>query len=130
MKRTINVFRENVAALLKARHEDGASLAFWCRHDKSWMSKILTGERVAKMGDIDAIADFFGLSPYQLFQPGISLMTERRVAERRSGKERRKSDHRPDFDVMVQTFRRQRPPEVPKKDPRVRMLGTDKGTKR
>ena len=126
MKQTVYVFRENVAALLKARHEDGASLAFWCRHDKSWMSKILTGERVVSLRDIDAIADFFGLSPYQLFQPGISPMTERRVAERRSGRDRRGARREPENHTFVRAFQR----EQTDPDPRVRMEGSRKKGKR
>lgn len=125
VKKTVNIFRENVAALLKDRGEDGASLAFWCRHDKSWMSKILTGERVVKLGDIDAIADFFGLSPFQLFQPGISPLTERRVSQRRTGEERRKESRYPDAGPS-QAFRRQRPQEAHTR----RLLGEGKEPKR
>lgn len=123
VKHTVQVFRENVLSLLQARNEDASSLAFWCKHDKSWMSKILTGERVVKLTDIDKIADFFGLSPYQLFQPGISLMTERRIGERRSGNDRRHAQHHPEDAQMVQSFRRRRPPNEPP-DQRVRLLGS------
>ena len=126
MKQTVYVFRENVAALLKARHEDGASLAFWCRHDKSWMSKILTGERVVSLRDIDAIADFFGLSPYQLFQPGISPITERRISERRSGKDRRAARRESENHTFVRSFQRKQTDP----DPGARIEGSRRKVKR
>lgn len=37
----------------------------------------------------DRIADFFGVETYQLLQPGVASLTERRKAERRNGRERR-----------------------------------------
>jgi hypothetical protein len=89
MKRALNVLRENIRTLLAARGQDASSWAEWVGHDKSWASKVLTGERELRMSDLDRTADFFGVSPYQLLQPGISPLTERRIKERRSGIDRR-----------------------------------------
>lgn len=81
---------ENVTALLKARGQKQKDLAQWCRHSEVWISAILAGKREAQVKDLDRIADFFGLATYQLFQPGISPLTERRVGpDRRSGSDRR-----------------------------------------
>lgn len=84
------LLRQNILALLHARKEDASALASWLSHDKSWINKILNGHREMQIEDFDRVADFFGIATYQLFQPGISSLTERRIGgERRSGKERR-----------------------------------------
>lgn len=80
---------QNIRSLLAARGEDAKSLAMWAGHRPAWLSKILSGDRGIKLSDLDKIADFFGLTVAQLFQHGISPLTERRKAERRSGKDRR-----------------------------------------
>jgi transcriptional regulator with XRE-family HTH domain len=88
--KTTVLFTENLLALLHARRQSQDSLARWCHKSPVWISKILHGERQARMEDLDRIADFFGLATYQLFQPGISTLTERRKGgERRSGRDRR-----------------------------------------
>jgi hypothetical protein len=76
--------------LLAARQESQTTLARWCGHDKSWLNKFLNEGRGLQLVDLDKIAAFFGVEPYQLFQPGIGRLTERRVnPDRRSGRERR-----------------------------------------
>jgi hypothetical protein len=66
----------------------------WCRRTDSWLSKILDdqGNRGLPLKYLDRIADFFGIATYQLFQPGISPLLERRKGERRSGLDRRVAD--------------------------------------
>jgi hypothetical protein len=88
--------KHNIDTLLKARNQTRHDLAFWCRKSDAWLSKILSEtaihdqKRGVPLKYLDRIADFFGISPYQLFQPGISALTERRKApERRSGQDRR-----------------------------------------
>jgi hypothetical protein len=83
------IVAENVTVLLKARGQNQAELAQWCRHSGVWVSQFLTGKRSWQLDDLDRIADFFGIATYQLFQPGISSLTERRIADRRSLRERR-----------------------------------------
>ncbi len=81
---------ENILALLRVRHLSQHDLAQWCHHSDPWLSAILTGKREAQFSDLDRIADFFGLATYQLFQPGISGVTERRSGQdRRKGQDRR-----------------------------------------
>lgn len=80
---------ENIKALLDARGVDQEALAMWCGHSPPWLSKILSGERGVKIADLDKIADFFGLTVAQLLTHGISALTERRKAERRTTKDRR-----------------------------------------
>lgn len=83
--RAQHILRENIKALLRIRGENSVSLARWLGHQKSWINKILNGHRDMQIEDFDRVADFFGVATYQLFQPGISPMTERR-----SGRDRRK----------------------------------------
>lgn len=84
------LLRRNIEALLQARKETQTSLAFAIGHKKSWINKFLNGTRQLQLKDLDRIADFFGLATYQLFQPGISSLTERRkLKDRRSGQDRR-----------------------------------------
>jgi hypothetical protein len=79
----------NVRALLAARRMDATALAHWCGHKPPWISKILSLERGVQVKDLGRIADFFGLDVCDLFQRGITPLTERRRAQRRSGGERR-----------------------------------------
>lgn len=87
---------DNIAALLKRHHQNQHDLAMWCRpllnskrgNEDVWLSYVLSGKRGLPLKYLDRIADFWGLQPYQLFQPGIGRF-ERRRAERRVQKERR-----------------------------------------
>lgn len=91
-KRAHEVLKENVRALMAARHVRQVDLALWCGHGKSWVNKWLNGEREIQFRDLDRLADFFGLLPHQLFTPGISPLTERRLGtDRRKGHDRRTS---------------------------------------
>lgn len=84
------LFKHNVEALLRARGQTKHDLAQWCRRSDAWLSKILgKDDRNLPLKYLDRIADFFGLAAYQLFQPGITPLTERRRTERRSGRDRR-----------------------------------------
>lgn len=93
--RALYLLRENIGALLAARKESQASLAQYCGHQKAWINKFLNDQdavqgRGVSIPDLDKIAGFFGLQTFQLFQPGISALTERRsAADRRMGHERR-----------------------------------------
>lgn len=83
--------KQNVSALLRGRHLAQKDLADYFRKSESWVSKILdlNSTREFPLKYWDRIADFLGVSTYQLLQPGISSQTERRKGERRSGRERR-----------------------------------------
>lgn len=86
------LLKSNVDALLRARHQTNHDLAQWCRRSDAWLSKILGKDnRNVPLEYLDRIADFFGLATYQLFQPGLTGLLERRKSERRSGKDRRVS---------------------------------------
>jgi len=88
--KAINQLRENVKALLRVRKEDQKTLAFALGRHPTTINKFLKGTREIQLQDLDRMADFFGLATYQLFQPGISLLTERRQgSDRRTGRERR-----------------------------------------
>lgn len=85
------LLKHNIDTLLKARRQTRRDLAAWCRQSINpkiidpWISQIFTDpDREFQMKYLDRMADFFGLEVYQLFQPGISAVTERR-----SGTERR-----------------------------------------
>lgn len=89
--KALRQLKANIETLLAHRKEDQATLARWCHHSKAWINKFLNDpEASIQIKDLDKIADFFGIAPYQLFQPGISAITERRKSgDRRSGHERR-----------------------------------------
>lgn len=92
--RTALILRRNIESLLKARGQTQHDLAQWCRRSDAWLSKILdvNANRGLPLKYLDRIADFFGIATYQLFQPGINPLLERRKAERRSGLDRRVAD--------------------------------------
>ena len=102
------LLRQNIKAILKARNQTAHDLAMWCRMDDSWISKILSDgpedrARGIPLKHLDRIADFFGLATYQLFQPGISPLTERRKGQdRRGGQDRRISARRADLPAVRQ----------------------------
>lgn len=93
------LLKHNIDTLLKARHQTRHDLAVWVRQSLDskkvdpWISQIFTRpNREFQLKYLDRIADFFGIAVYQLFQPGISPLTERRKGTaRRSGRDRRVS---------------------------------------
>lgn len=87
--RALVLLRQNIQAMLDARKDSAAALAAALGHSRAWISKFLTGERQIQLKDLDRIADFFGVPTYQLFQPGMSRNNERRIRDRRSGRDRR-----------------------------------------
>lgn len=88
--KAVYLLRDNVRTLLATRKEDQVALATWCGHGKSWINKFLNMGREVQLHDLDKIASFFGIEAYQLFQPGISRLTERRISpDRRAGTDRR-----------------------------------------
>ena len=87
------VLTQNIKALLHERRIPAKDLAFAVGHSQAWLSKVLRGERQLRTQDLDPIAEFFGLLPYELLSPGISTLTERR-----SGVERRRHERRSGFD--------------------------------
>jgi hypothetical protein len=94
--KALPLLKQNIEALLRARHQDQKDLAQWCRRTEAWLSAALSKEeRGIPVKYLDRIADFFGLATYQLFQPGITPLTERRSkVSRRSGHDRRISNLR------------------------------------
>lgn len=103
--RADSLLKHNIDALLKARGQTRHDLAVWARQSSDrkkvdpWISGIFTKpNREFQFKYLDRIADFFGLAVYQLFQPGISPLTERRKgSDRRSGRDRRLSARRDDL---------------------------------
>lgn len=93
MRATV-LLRRNLESLLRARGQTQHDLAQWCRRSDAWLSKILdeNANRGLPLKYLDRIAEFFGIAAYQLFQPGISPLLERRQGERRSGLDRRVAD--------------------------------------
>ena len=85
------LMKYNVSALLRARGLTQKDLAQWCRRSQGWISKILKEDRREfPMKYWDRIGDFFGIAAYQLLQPGIAGMAERRKGgDRRAGRDRR-----------------------------------------
>lgn len=91
MIKTQILLKRNISTLLRKRGHEQKDLAVWCRRSEAWLSKALTKDTAEiPVKYWDRIADFFGIATYQLIQPGISALTERRHGlERRGGRERR-----------------------------------------
>lgn len=70
--RTDLLFVDNVRALLDAHGMTQRELSHRVGHHETWLSKILKKQRGVRLGDVDKIADFFGLNGYQLLTPGIA----------------------------------------------------------
>lgn len=84
------LLKHNIDTLLRGRGQHRKDLAVWCHRKESWISKIMSEDRREfPQKYLDRIGDFFGLAAYELFQPGISALTERRLGERRQGRDRR-----------------------------------------
>jgi transcriptional regulator with XRE-family HTH domain len=93
MKTVLGLVRDNIKALLEAQHKNQGALAFALNRDRSWINKILNGKRGLGIEELDHIADFFHIEPYQLLQPGIHQRTERRSGtDRRGGQDRREAE--------------------------------------
>lgn len=96
--KALALLKHNIDAILKERRQTRRDLAQYVRQSfdnkkiDPWISHIFTdADAEFQMKYLDRIADFFGVTVYQLFQPGVSHLTERRKRERRSGTERRLS---------------------------------------
>lgn len=87
----LELLKRNIDALLNAREQDRNDLARYCRRTRSWLDKALGSKtRGIPAKYLDRIADFFGLATYQLFQPGIAGIGDRRSKlDRRTGRDRR-----------------------------------------
>lgn len=113
--RALYLLRQNISGLLSARRETQAELAFALGHGKSWINKFLNGDREVQLKDLDRIADFFGIATYQLFQPGITPLTERRhQKDRRSGHDRRVGHSHRLMAEVAATMRRTHPRQAEK----------------
>jgi transcriptional regulator with XRE-family HTH domain len=89
--RTANEWaRANVREAMDLRKWSQAELANRLDRSQPWLSKRLTGTTEFQIGDLDALATVFGLSPSELLQPGFGKW-DRRKGERRSGTDRRGS---------------------------------------
>lgn len=85
--------RMNVEFLLMQRRRTQADLAAEMGVDPTTLSRFLSGKREIQLHHLDGMAAFFGLQTYELFRPGISPLTERRVIkDRRQGIDRRKAE--------------------------------------
>ncbi len=104
--KAVNLLKHNIDEMLHARRQKRKDLAMWCHRSEAWLSQIFIDEnRNVPLKYLDRIADFFGIATYQLLQPGISPLTERRAKTRRSGRDRRisnavLSERAGDVDVM------------------------------
>jgi hypothetical protein len=100
------LLKRNIDAMLRARGQTRSDLAASCGLTRSWASRVFKeggdGTRGIPLKYLDAFADFFGIATYQLFQPGISPLTERRSGtDRRSHQDRRISATRADGETPI-----------------------------
>lgn len=105
--------KQNLTALLDLRGKKQGELARFVRRTKdkkvdSWISHILdeNDPRELPLRYWDRAAEFLGVSPYQLLQPGIAgSVSERRTgADRRTGLERRISQAIPNRGREIDLF--------------------------
>jgi hypothetical protein len=124
------LMKQNIDALLRARGQTRKDLAVWCRKTESWISKIMKEDRREfPMKYFDRIADFFGIATYQLLQPGISPLTERRSKlDRRVMRDRRISNLRLSPDAPPQFVVALDPEEIARVQ-RFRLLNASDRTK-
>ena len=93
--------RRNVVALMEWRGMTQAELADELGQSQSWVSRRLSGKDWTDGGsrfqfsDLDGLCRVFGLSPWELLQPGHGNWDRRRADERRTGTDRRRSRTRP-----------------------------------
>lgn len=89
--RTNLVMKQNVKALLRHRGLTQKDLADYCHRSESWIGKILdlTSDRKFPLKYWEKISDMLRVETYQLIQPGLTLPTERRKGQRRTGTDRR-----------------------------------------
>lgn len=82
--------RANVRELMDFRRITQAELADMIGQSQPWLSKRLTGVTEFQMGDLDLIANAFGLSPAQLLCAGTGQWERRSGQDRRNGSDRRR----------------------------------------
>lgn len=102
-----DVLKANIVGLLARQNRKPAALAKWLHMTPSWAGKALKPSYALKPGEIprnipvkhlDRIAEFFRVQPCQLITPGYAANAsdrrsgrDRRIKERRSGIERRRT---------------------------------------
>ena len=94
----IEVLRRRVQALLDHSGRTRKDLAIYLGKSPSWSTEFFQGRHGVTLKDLDRLARFFGLSVPALFEmDGYRFRDRRRdqrrtgMAERRSGKDRRKA---------------------------------------
>lgn len=80
----------NIRNLMHARRCKAKDVAFYCKHSKPWISRLLAdGHKKIAFHDLDRMADFFQVDVRDLFAP------ERRKSRKPyTGPERRKGGDR------------------------------------
>lgn len=89
--------RANVKELMQHRKMTQAQLALRLGVSQPWLSKRLTGTTEFQMGDLDAIARVFLLSPSELLCAGYGKWERRVGNDRRTGADRRQGRPRIPF---------------------------------
>jgi transcriptional regulator with XRE-family HTH domain len=107
--KALEQLRQNIETLLRVRKEDQKTLALAIGVHPTTINKFLKRTRELQLADLDKVADFFGIATYQLFQPGISSLSERRQFERRGGRERRIGHAHRGMHVAAQDIQAHRP---------------------
>jgi transcriptional regulator with XRE-family HTH domain len=93
--RTANEWvRANVQEAMELRRWNQAELAKRLNRSQPWLSKRLSGTTEFQIGDLDAIAMIFGLSPSELLCAGYGKW-DRRTGERRTRPDRRQATRSP-----------------------------------
>jgi transcriptional regulator with XRE-family HTH domain len=84
------ILRRRVDALLRHSGRTRKDLALYLGKQPSWSTEFFQGRHSVTLRDLDALARFFGVSVPSLFDIDGYRFRERRRAQRRTGRERRR----------------------------------------
>jgi transcriptional regulator with XRE-family HTH domain len=83
------LLRRRLAALLQFSGRTRKDFAIYLGKQPSWATEYFQGRHGMTLKDLDRAARFFGVSVPQLFEIDGYRFRDRRIAQRRSGRERR-----------------------------------------
>lgn len=90
----LDLLRRRVNDLLHHSGRTRKDFAIYIGKAPSWATELFQGRHGIALKDLDRVARFFGVSVPQLFEIDGYRFRERRMGERRAGKERRRTKDR------------------------------------
>ncbi len=90
----LDLLRKRVGDLLHHSGRTRKDFAIYLGKQPSWATEFFQGRHGIPLAYLDRVARFFGVSVPQLFEIDGYRFRERRLADRRAGKERRRAGDR------------------------------------